>query len=463
MFLSNLETLIRRYGSQKQVRILLKNIGGSVLVKILALTVSFFTMPVYLSYFENKTLLGICLTLLSAFNWILMFDFGIGNSLRNKLVIPLHENNHEEIKRYISSAGIAIGGISAVILLVGLVAAGIIDWNSFFKIPEKTVAPAVLCWAARILFFGIVLQFFLKLIPAILYAMQRIVVINFLTLCSTVLILTCLLIFRTPLPAINLILFSLIQAMALNLPLLVMGMVLFRTVLKESLPGWRFFSGSHAKAIISLGGSFFAIQVALLFLNSINEIIIAKVFTTSAVVEYSIYRKIFQLILFFFTILTQPTWAAISQAWAEKRMGFIRKIYWLFNGVAITAFIFCVIVAFHLQWLIDLWLREAAIPINRETALWFAAETGVTMLVFSTTVISNGVSRLRCQLICTIGAAACKIPVTLLLIPLLDDWNCVVAANVIVLLPMLIAMWWSTGLFLKKSSMHISADDGTHT
>ena len=74
-------------------KIVLKNVMGAFLVKGLGVIVSLFTMPAYLRFFNNDIVLGLWFTVLSVLHWILNFDFGIGNGLRNHLSEELAKNN----------------------------------------------------------------------------------------------------------------------------------------------------------------------------------------------------------------------------------------------------------------------------------------------------------------------------------------------------------------------------------
>ena len=83
-----------RAGDPKS-RELIKNIILSFGVKGLAILVSLVNMPIFMDYFEDSAVLGVWFTLLSMLNWILTFDLGIGNGLRNYLVIALEKKDEK--------------------------------------------------------------------------------------------------------------------------------------------------------------------------------------------------------------------------------------------------------------------------------------------------------------------------------------------------------------------------------
>ena len=86
-----------------------KNILAAFVIKGGALLISLFTMPVYMDFFGDETVLGIWFTVLSMMSWILNFDLGIGNGLRNKLSITFAQKDTQKSKEYISSGYWAIG------------------------------------------------------------------------------------------------------------------------------------------------------------------------------------------------------------------------------------------------------------------------------------------------------------------------------------------------------------------
>ena len=120
-------------------KIVIKNVVGAFLVKGGALVLSLFTMPAYMRFFNNEEVLGLWFTVLSLLTWILNFDLGIGNGLRNHLTKSLTENNREESKKLISSSYISIGIICLFFLFLGSFIFIFINWNKMFNIDETII------------------------------------------------------------------------------------------------------------------------------------------------------------------------------------------------------------------------------------------------------------------------------------------------------------------------------------
>ena len=88
--------------SNENDKIVYRNVLGAFLVKGGALFVTLFTLPAYINFFNNDSVLGIWFTLLSLLNWILNFDLGIGNGLRNHLSMSISLHDEEKTKKYIA-------------------------------------------------------------------------------------------------------------------------------------------------------------------------------------------------------------------------------------------------------------------------------------------------------------------------------------------------------------------------
>jgi len=94
-----IKNIYNRIKKSKNNQELITNLAASVLIKGLAIIINLLTIPSYLKYFNNQAALGIWFTLLSIMTWVLAFDIGIGNGLRNHLIMAFANNDKERIKR----------------------------------------------------------------------------------------------------------------------------------------------------------------------------------------------------------------------------------------------------------------------------------------------------------------------------------------------------------------------------
>ena len=320
--------------------------------------VSLAIIPLYINYFVDNTLLGIWFSISSVVNWLLMFDVGIGNGLRNNLVPFIVRKDLLSIKKYISSAYIVMGIICVLIGMFGFFLIELVEWNSVLVISDGSISASVLTSAIQIMFVSVVIQLFLKIITSILYALQKTILPNFLLLLSNSLI-AIYLIFSEHNPVLvdKFYALSVVHLFCINLPLLIATIVVFATSLKGSVPNVHHFDYNASKKVLGLGYTFFIIQISLLLINSSNEFLINVFFEPKMVVEYQVYHRAFSISLTFFAVLTIPIWSAVSKAISENKWNWIKTTYNYLNIIAFILTAFFVILSFFFQEIVDFWLK----------------------------------------------------------------------------------------------------------
>ncbi|MDP5274734.1 lipopolysaccharide biosynthesis protein [Chengkuizengella axinellae] len=430
------ENIIKKYArlsvDNKQ---LFNNIMGSYIVKGSSIIVMLLTMPAYMRYFSNHEVLGLWFTLLSILTWILTFDLGIGNGLRNNLVKALVENNYIKAKKYISSAYGIIGIVSLVILCIGNIFIGLSNWNIILNIPESTISNDVLVTTMRLMFTGIVMQFFLKLIASILNALQKTALTNFLTLLSSILILIFVLLFNGDDISNNLISLATVNILTVNIPLLIATIVIFSTVLKDARPNLKYYQKEYALEVVKLGGAFFGVQISFMVISSTNEILITWLYGTEYVVEYQVYQRLFYLFVTIFSLITNPIWSAITKAYAEEKFAWILKTYKLLNVFAFVCSIGSLTLVLFMQKIVNVWLGDRAITVNYTTSIAFAVIVIVMLYIISVTCVANGIGELKSQLFFNTLAAVAKFPFAFILANYLDNWVSIIIVNIIIMIP----------------------------
>ena len=161
------------------------NVVCTAIVKIVALVINLAMTPAYMDYFDNQESLGVWYTVLSMITWILACDMGIGNGLRNKLTEAIAKRDKIMQKRYISSAYIFMFGNAGGILLILIVMVRIVDWNRVLNIDDSIISNQDLKKIIIILIASIILQFVLRLITSICYALQQSFLPGFFALCTS--------------------------------------------------------------------------------------------------------------------------------------------------------------------------------------------------------------------------------------------------------------------------------------
>ena len=430
--LSNLKNKIRSMGENN--RIVFSNIVGAFIIKGGALVISMFTLPAYIAFFNNEIVLGVWYTLLSIINWVLYFDFGIGNGLRNHLtnVLSLKDNyNRDEAKRYISSAYFSVGSISILLILVFSVLSFVVDWNTALNIAISEVSAKALKVAVLIVFIGIILQLLLRNINSILYAMQKSSVNNLLSLFTSIITLIMVLVVPSEDNNRNMIVMAIVHSIASILPLFIATIVVFGGKCKQISPSMKYVDKSHSLQVLSLGGRFLFAQIAYMVIMSTNELLITRLSGSQYVVEYQAYYKLFSLISTTFTLMLTPLWSAITKAIAEKQMSWVNSIYRKFMLIAGVFSIIELIVVVLVKPIIKIWLKDDfTTNISHLSAGMTALICCLMMFNSVLSSVSNGTGRLKTQVVCFVLGAVLKVPLSILCVDLCNSWNGVLAANI---------------------------------
>jgi len=410
---------------------IIKNTIGAFLIKGGALFISLYTMPQYIRYFNNQQMLGLWFTISSVLSWILTFDLGIGNGLRNKLVPSLVSKDYVQAKKYISSAYIAIGGLVLLIVCLSTVIFRFINWNIVFNVPNSIVSTNTLNITVNIVFYGIMLQFLFKLITSILYAMQKSALINLLSLISSIITLVYVLLAKSTDIASNLISLAVANVLAVNVPLVVVTIIVFERDLKMCKPNLKFFKKKHVKDVMKLGLVFLWVQIMYMVITTTNEFLITWLSDPKMVVEYQIYNKLFTLIGTIFTLALTPIWSAVTKALSEQKYTWLKKLYKKLKLMAILAVICEFSIIPFLQFGINLWLRDNAIQVNYLYAVIFAVSGSIFIWNGVLSSFANGFGELKIQSIFFTIGAVINVPIAWVCVTLFKSWIGVVVANII--------------------------------
>ncbi|WP_343246838.1 hypothetical protein [Diplocloster hominis] len=417
----------------------LKNIIGAFIVRGGSLIVSLFTMPVYIHFFANQESLGIWYTILSVLNWVFTFDLGLGNGLRNKL--PLCIANHDEAggKAYIAATYAGTFGVVFVWGIIGAILIPNVNWHTVLNINSNTVSSKGLSMAITIVFIGIMLQFFLKIITSILYAIQKSALVNLLSLVISVF--TLVLVSVTPggNGDENLIRMSVINVIAAIVPYLVATLLVFRYKLRSLIPSIRDVTIRCVKEVLNIGVAILWLQLVFMVISSTNELLITKLTSAAHVVEFQAYYKIFNTVSSVFALALTPIWSAVTKAAGEKRYTWIKKLNHLLLLASAGVLLLELLITPFMQPIIDIWLGKNYIEVVPAYAVLLAVSSSIFFLHSVNTSIGNGMSYFKVQFIWMTIAAIIDIPIAIILVKILNSWTGVILANIIALMPFEIA------------------------
>ena len=421
----------------KNNKVVISNIIAAFGIKGLGMVINLFSMPLYIDYFKNNTILGLWFTLLTVVNWVLSFDVGIGNGLRNHLTEALTNKDYSKSKQLTSSAIVSLGTITVIFSVLFFLFIPLIDWNSMFNITACIVSKDLLVKCIIITTAGIMISFFLNISRGILFALQLSSVVNLMQLMTSVLLVGYL--YVSPIYDSleeKILTLSFAYAIIINIPsILVLLFVFLFTEMKYCIPSFRTVDLESIKSVLGLGLSFFVVQIMYMVITVTNEWFISKFFSPEYCVDYQIYFRLFALIGSLIMLAMSPLWSAITKAYTQKRYDWIRKLYRTLNFLAVASMLFECFFVIFLQPIINIWLGERAIEVNYLTASYFLFYGVVMIWVAIQSTIVSGLGILKTQLCFYLFAALFKIIVIIVISKYSEDWSLVVLVTALGLLP----------------------------
>ena len=383
----------------------LQQIKGAFAYKAVAMLVSFLAIPMMIRYLGQEQF-GVWSTLLTIMSWIVFFDLGVGNGLRNKVAESLARNDNKEAANYIASGYSLIGFIALLLWTLVTGASFFVPWQSVFNtqaIPESTLRLTV-----QVAVFFVVLNFWVGLISAIFGAVQKTSMMALSQLISNVLALLFVFILTKTTEA-NITYLAL--AYGVSLVIVNMGLSLFFYQVRPELRPKLYLDKQHVTPLLSLGMQFFSIQIAVLVIFMTDKMLITQFFGPEYVTQYDLVFKLFSIITFAHTLITAPLWSAYTDAYYRN------DLFWIKNMLKKQIIIFG-LVAIAVIVMVLLGEKIIKIWIGDEFDVSFSLLITMGTLVLVSTwnnifgLVLGGIGKIRLGSIYTIFTALLNIPLS---------------------------------------------------
>ncbi|MGG3692579.1 lipopolysaccharide biosynthesis protein [Heyndrickxia ginsengihumi] len=419
----------------RNTRKVVSNVINGVIIKGFAILIGIFTIPAYIRYFEDNTTLGVWFTILSVLNWILSFDLGIGNGLRNRIVGTISNNDEIGTRKYISSAYIFLFVVSIGMFSVIFIISQTIPWNKVFNISNQIINANDLKTAIIIVLLGIMLQFILRLISSILYALQESFIPNMLTLISNIILLIFVTVSNKLGNNNNIIILAWVYLIAVNLPLLMATIVCFSTRLKTVIPSSHFFDIKYAIDTLKVGSAFLGLQLEAMVINNTSIFLITWLLGSRYVVEYNVYFKVFSLVSTVYSLITVPIWSAITKAKSENDYKWIMKTTRVLQLIAVIFTVGQFVMFPVVQYVFNIWLGDKSFIVNYKIMILFALEQGIMIWSGIYASICNGLNEIKLQFVLMTAGACLILPLTIMFTKIFHNYDGVILGHIIALFP----------------------------
>ncbi len=298
--------------------------AATLLAKGSGVVFSFLAIPLAASYMGSERF-GVWLLVGNFLTWVSLADLGLGSSLTNIVAGADAADDLGKVRSAITtSLALTVGIVLALTVLV-LGGYPFIPWQQVFNLQDRSIAQE--SGLAALVAAGIFGCRLLLAIPIRLYtAYQQGYLYQFWAGLGSFLALLGLLV-GTWLQSSFALLIGLFFG-GMTLADLLATVYLFGRLRPQIRPRWADLDFSLIKVLLSQGGQFWLLQVLAIVYLQTDLIIVSQLFGASAVASYGVAFKLFAIVDFAQTAFIVPLWAAYSEAWARKDLGWIRRMFW---------------------------------------------------------------------------------------------------------------------------------------
>lgn len=380
-----------------------KQILYSFILKGLSIVIGLLYVPLLLNYLTQEKY-GIWLTLTSILGWFSFFDVGLGNGLRNKLTEALAAENYILGKKYTSTTYAILICIFSVVLFIFHISNFFLNWNSILN--TNSIANHELYILTSIVGSFFLIQFVVQLIATVYFADQRPSMTNLITTSGNLLSFILVLILTHSSIQGNLILLGSIISAIPVLIFIVITIIAFNGKYKLIKPNFNDIDFKLSKGLMNLGAKFFFLQITAIIVFSTSSFFIAQLYGPGEVVVYNIAFKYFQLPMMIFSIIMNPVWSAVTDAYAKSDFTWLSKTLKQLNIISLIFSIGIIVMILLSNWVFKMWVGEKVqVPISLSIALAFYTIMQIFVAPYSNFI--NGFGKIKLTMNLTfIGVSA---------------------------------------------------------
>lgn len=387
-----------------------RQVRGSTLFKGVAVVASFLTLP-YAIKFLGPEAFGVWATMLTLISWVMLFDVGIGNSLKNKLAESFANGDTLSASSFISTAYVVIGLIATAIFSGFFILSFWIPWHAVFN--TFAIESERLHLSVVLLIFFICINFWLSLITQVCHGLQKSSLTVFGQLISNVFALFFVFTLYHYFES-DLVLMVVCYGFSLLSANLLLSFWMFR---KHSslIPRIHHFSIGKAAGLVNLGLRFFVIQIAVLAIFMTDKILITQLLGPSAVMPYEVLFKLFSVFTIIHSLVLVPLWPAYTDAYSRKDFSWIKMQLRRQLLIASTLFIGALIMVVAGPYITFFWIdKDFYVPLS--TYIMFSIFIIITVWNNVFAYYVNAINKTDIQLFTAVVGALLNVPLSIFLV-----------------------------------------------
>lgn len=383
-------------------------IKNSLLYRAIAVSATFAAVPLMIKYLGPEEF-GVWSTILTLMSWVIFFDFGIGNGLRNLVAEALARDDFSAAKAYTSSAYLMVGGVALCLGCFTIFASYLMPWQSIFE--TQVISSENLRYAVQVTIIFVLANFWLGLVNSLVGAIQKSSISAFGQAATNVSILFLVFLISRTFPR-SIVDLAIIYGFSMIISNTMISIWFFfkYPALIPSLS----YTTSHGRPLLGLGLKFFLIQLSGLILFATDKIVIIQVLGPIYVAEYEVVYKIFSIITFVHSVISIPLWSAYTDAhkrgdsaWIRRMVARQLRIYTVIAAAAVTLLLLC-------NTIIEAWvgkefLASPALLLSMLLYVLIASWNNIFAMIV------NGIGSINIQLYTALIAMILNIPLSLFL------------------------------------------------
>lgn len=393
---------------------ILKQIKWSFLFKILAFIVYYISIS-YQVKILGIELYGVWATLLSIITWIVFFDFGIGNGIKNHLTKALSLNNIQESKEIIMTGYVAVSLIAICIFFIITFSAYFFNLNTLFN--TQILSNNELKGIIIILFLFISIHFIISFVKQFIFAIQK----NALNEFEQFFFYTILCLFLIIMYYLNsndLMMLVIIYGISLIISKIFLTIIFFYKN-KNLIPSYKNFNKNILSKLIKVGGAFFLLQLVSMFILLSDKMIITQLLGPSEVSSYDIVYRLFSVILIIHGIINAPMWSAYTESFTKKDFKWIKKNLSKMNIIVFILIFISIFLYFIDDFIIKYWIGDFFI-VSNSLSLTMCIYVIVLAWCNNYAFFLNGIDKIKGQFFSLLFGAIINIPLSIYFVKYLN-------------------------------------------
>lgn len=398
-----------------------KQVSRSLLVKFLGMLFSLYTVRLQLHYLGDDSY-ATWAVIFNIVNWILILDFGLGNSIRNQLVDSIGEQNWDKCSSLISK----VYGVSAFFGFTFILVFFIL--NLYIQIMGYKVHDL---FAINFVVLSFIFVFFMLPINQVLHSFSKSDVVIIIQTLITISSLLFIIFFRDN---INLNILSAIYGLSTIFVYFIVSFIFYKRQyqLKLKLSLIRL---DGVLDIIKSGFIYFVFQIYVILIFSTDRVFVANLLGTDSVVSYDILMRFFNLFIVVSVMFNNPIWSEVRKVSDKDFHSHMKPFFLKLLTIQVTGIFLLFLMSIFSEIFISLWIGKELL-FSYDTILYFALLSWVYSYYSLMANISNGLGDNRAQLLIGLFSVVLKVPLTLFVFNFfVDSVNAIVISTFICLLP----------------------------